>query len=484
MSFIILNLYISDIIISYLVLNINIFLIFLFIFIILRDRVGFVPGGLQMLALKNELSINIEQTHKIEEFINEVHGENGTSYITVCAMNGKKFTHRHYKGPVNTINAIVNAATEQNDVYYSVSSYHTVKRGLATLFTLNALYVDIDAHGNTFDYDRVMYYLENEFFDISIPTPTHIVHTGRGLHLYWNIKSAPRHALPTWCLIRDRIMTELAHINKYVPGVTLDKNCADPTRILRVPYTYNTKAHLTARMPFKSGYEYTLAEIRENYYPDLYPEVKKPTKRAADPKTLPKNTTMLFTQLSLLMARMDDLEKLIELRDADFCGLRSELLFIYAWTCVNKGISEEDFIREVLAINSLFKKPLPDGEAKTKAKHIYKKYKSGVLKKDKPVEYYEYYDRYIFRNETIIKRLEITEDEQRQLKTIISKDEKYRRNNLRRRTPRDTDGLTAKQREVKKRVEDVKTLKAKGYTIQEIADTLGIGKTRVKQLLK
>ena len=67
---------------------------------------------------------------------------------------------------------------------------------------------------------------------------------------------------------------------------------------------------------------------------------------------------------------------------------------------------------------------------------------------------------YWYKNETLIDRLGITSKEQRHMKTIIGIDEKYDRNNKRRRDERrNENGLTKKQQELldlKNKVESMK----------------------------
>ncbi|AQS08382.1 hypothetical protein CLOBY_04730 [Clostridium saccharobutylicum] len=88
-------------------------------------------------------------------------------------------------------------------------------------------------------------------------------------------------------------------------------------------------------------------------------------------------------------------------------------------------------------------------------------------------------DGYWYTNETLINRLDITEQEQEQLKTIIGTKEKYSRNNLKR-TPRNEEGLTKKQQELK---ELVFKLKETGLNNSEIARKLNINKAKVIRLL-
>ena len=80
---------------------------------------------------------------------------------------------------------------------------------------------------------------------------------------------------------------------------------------------------------------------------------------------------------------------------------------------------------------------------------------------------------YWYKNETLIERLEITEQEQRELKTIIGTTEKYRRNNEKR-TPRNEEGLTQKQSNINELKNNIADLKKDKLTNTIIANKLNI----------
>ncbi|HHY0167981.1 TPA: hypothetical protein ACVT8E_003650, partial [Clostridioides difficile] len=92
---------------------------------------------------------------------------------------------------------------------------------------------------------------------------------------------------------------------------------------------------------------------------------------------------------------------------------------------------------------------------------------------------------YWYKNETLIERLGITSKEQKHMKTIIGTDEKYDRNNERRRANRrNENGLTKKQQELQELKEQIVELRKQGLSMQNIADKLNINKTKVVRLCK
>jgi DNA invertase Pin-like site-specific DNA recombinase len=85
-----------------------------------------------------------------------------------------------------------------------------------------------------------------------------------------------------------------------------------------------------------------------------------------------------------------------------------------------------------------------------------------------------------FKNQTIIELLEITADEEREMKTIIS-DEERRRRDRRRKNPEMThqeyEGRAADRRL------EARRMASEGISRQEIAKTLGWSKRHVQRVL-
>ena len=150
-------------------------------------------------------------------------------------------------------------------------------------------------------------------------------------------------------------------------------------------------------------------------------------------------------------------------------GYRETTLFLYRYFSNVYHDDEDEALYNALELNKKFTEPLNEIElieATESASRYYKDLK------------------YKYSNAKLIKLLDITEEEQKQLKTIISTKEKYRRNNLRRyRERRDKEGKTEKEIEIEKRKESVRELKQKKYTNKEIAKKLGISIDMVKRCL-
>ena len=421
---------------------------------------------------------------KTREFMHKIHQDNDTSYITIATEENSNWSQFYYMGVEYATNKAIEFIGQNVNVYHSNNSFSKKQRGNATLYNINTLYIDLDCHDENIqiDYDRALEFLETLFYDVKIPKPTFTVMSGRGFHLYWAIETAPKQAIYLWKLLQVRLAQELSNITKYVPGLVVDESSIqDVTRVFRVVGTTNTKANKVATIVQSYDYRYTMSEIRDTYFKDLIP--KKTKSKAAT--TIPRNKsviTYLHNSFSLQQARLNDLEKLIELRGGDLKGKRDELLYIYGWTVVTKKSTEEVFTRELEALNTMFKEPLTDAEIKYKARHIYNKHKNKILLKAEPKHYYENFDVYIFRNDTIIRKLEITEEEQKHMSTLIGKREKYDRNNdSRKKKRRNENGLTKRQQAKQDTKTKVQELKAKGLKQKQVAEQLGLGIATVKR---
>ncbi|MGL5753412.1 MAG: helix-turn-helix domain-containing protein, partial [Paraclostridium sp.] len=92
---------------------------------------------------------------------------------------------------------------------------------------------------------------------------------------------------------------------------------------------------------------------------------------------------------------------------------------------------------------------------------------------------------YWYKNETLIDRLEITREEQKNLKTIIGTDEKYDRKNEKRRAERrNEEGLTKREQEKLEKEEQIKILIGKGHNMSQVAKELGINRSTISRHYK
>ena len=190
------------------------------------------------------------------------------------------------------------------------------------------------------------------------------------------------------------------------------------------------------------------------------------------------------------MERANDLETLCRLRKYEMTGYRNMAVHCYAYW---KGIYVRDnyeLENIVIEFNNAFTEPLKETEVQAVLRCIPKAidkfiaYEQGLRsgERKRVSKGMRDKDGYWYKNETLIDRLGITKSEQKHMKTIIGIDEKYDRNNERRRNKRrNEEGLTKRQIEQKKNIDNIKILKIQGLSQSKVAKELSIGIATVKR---
>ncbi|MGL4373927.1 MAG: hypothetical protein ACRCS6_09110, partial [Turicibacter sp.] len=299
--------------------------------------------------------LNIIQ--EIDSYFRKIHEHDDNLFITLLRKSNSEVNvpyHYHFKGD-EIVSEVMKTANLNVDHYASVNSFFAPKRSLATLYHLNALYVDLDCHSGVFDLNATLYWLKEEFFETEIPTPNLIVSSGRGLQLYWKIETSPIQALTVWNLLQNKLVEKLTPIKNYVQGVSVDSSCTDATRVFRIPATMNTKAEIKAYTVDTLPNKYNMNEIIDNYYSEL---TYKPKSKSATNKNRVK-VHRIHSVYTLLFNRMEDLKTLVKLRNGEMGGYRDNILHIYSWTVIPKKFANEEvFYTELSGFNELFSDPL------------------------------------------------------------------------------------------------------------------------------
>ncbi|CAI3207566.1 LuxR C-terminal-related transcriptional regulator [Clostridium neonatale] len=336
-----------------------------------------------------------------------------------------------------------------SDLYCTLNTFYKPERTMDSLRYLNALYVDIDYYKFNLRKDSVLFFLENDYFNQSIPTPSLIVDSGRGLYLIWLIERVPSKAFTLWKAMQDYLYNQLKDFGA-------DRGALDAARVLRVIGSYNTKSNSNVSVIEYNDVRYSLKYLKEEYLPNV--EKKNKEKREWKGKRV-----FLYNEFSLYKARLNDLHKLVELRDFDVEGKREIILFLYRYyATLCEGEEEAERLTEEL--NSKFIKPLSANELRSTRSN--------------------YIGKYNYKNSTLVDLLEIEKYEMKDMTTIISKEEKYDKNNQKRRAKRrNSEGLT--KREQQKREKQINVLKGilNNETNKEIADKLNIS-LRMVQVYK
>ena len=390
----------------------------------------------------------------MNNYINTLH-KDSEGYITVAKM-GNRWQQYYFEG-INDLSINLKG----KDVYISQNTFNNKSRRLIHLKELKALYIDIDCYKMNLSKEAVKYFMENDLYG-QIPVPNMLIDSGRGLYYIIFLENTMAEELPKWQLVEKYLYEKLKDLGA-------DNKALDATRVLRVTGTVNSKNNSIVKVIDTYDYQYTLDEIIENYIPEIIEDRKEKQKpKGVRKKGRKKKFVSLFTLYKLYYTRFKDIKKLVEIRNYEMNGYREVTLFLLRYF-MNVYHGDDDLVmEEILEINNSFTEPLEKDE-------VFKATLSGATRATENV--------YKYSNDKLIKLLDITPSEQKQMATIISKSEKYYRNNKSRRdNRRNEEGLTNKEAERIKNEKDILELKRKKYTLKQISKELNLSISYVKKI--
>lgn len=390
----------------------------------------------------------------MNNYINTLH-KNSEGFITVAKM--KKHWQQYYFEGINDLSINLN----DKDVYISQNTFNNRSRRLTHLKELKALYIDIDCYKVNLSKEAVKYFMENDLYG-QIPVPNMLVDSGRGLYYIIFLENTVAEDLPKWQLIEKYLYEKLKDLGA-------DNKALDATRVLRVVGSTNSKNNELVKVIDTYDYQYTLDEIIENYIPEVIEDRKEKQKPLGERKKgRKKKFVSLFNLYNLYYTRFKDIKKLVEIRNYEMTGYREITLFLIRYF-LNVYHGDDDLVmEEVIEINNSFTEPLEINE-------VFNATRSGAIGATESV--------YKYSNDKLIKLLDITPSEQKEMATIISKTEKYYRNNKNRRNNRrNEEGLTNKEAERIKNEKDILELKRKKYTLKQISKELNLSISYVKKI--
>ena len=390
----------------------------------------------------------IRQEEYLEQlnYLDILHSDS-KGWITRAEINcGYKQWHYRYK-------ELLEQDFNQENVYISINTFYSTFRRLEYIKELKAQFIDLDIYKTGFTKEQIIMHLEADYFNKSIPRPNLIIDSGRGLYLIWLLNSVPSKALPLWKAVEEYLYSVLKPFGA-------DRQALDPTRVLRVPGSINSKSNTTVNVIEQYDYIYDLREIQNEYLPEL-------EERKAKKKGRPSKTVFIHRERSLYFARIQDIIKLCELREYDLKGHRELILFLYRYYLCYFLEDTKKALEDVLELNREFREPLRETEVIRATRSAEKVY----LSKDKDYKY---------KNETLIELLEITELEETHMSTIISDKEYKRRENIRVKKAYQeklkSEGKVSEKEKLSQRRAKIKDLLREGLKQKDICSQLNISK--------
>lgn len=415
-----------------------------------------------------------------QEQLNLIHSEDD-GFITMVIKDHGKWNQYHYKiEDLNhdTLNYFLSA---DKDTYMSINSFYAPIRKAECVRKINALFLDLDNHNFKMDkhcLDSALYFLENDYFNKIIPEPSLIVATGRGLQLYFKIENLPKQALPLWQMVQNEMIDKMQAFD--YQGFEIDGSCTDVSRVFRLCGSLNTKSNTRAKIIDINSNCYRLDELIQDYFESLQITKKKTKKN----KTLKEKKVLnLYTLYSLHYARLNDIVKLQSLRGGECKGNREFMCFLYRYYSILYIKDYDRALQDTLDFNQGFTEPLKENEVIKQTKSAEKAFEEW-LKEEKNGVYKR--GGYNYTNATLIRKLSITESEQKELSTIIGKEEKNRRKNIAnkemyKKARRNENGLTNREQQKQDTIRAIQELKAQGLSQSKVSKELGKGIATIKR---
>ena len=398
----------------------------------------------------------VSDVHSSYSNFTDIHHD---SQGVICISQIESGQWRNRYGRYQAMYDYMSQLESQDEIFFSQNTFKKFRRSTENLLELKAVYIDLDYYKNTnYTKEQILGNIEILVSDGKFPHPTHIIDSGNGINLVWRIKRIPAQALPLWRTVEQ-------YVFDLFEGYGADRKAIDVTRVFRPVDSYNAKYEpyeqkKKVTVIYSSPIEYDLHLFKE------YIEFPKPPKKSKTNQT--RTVVRLFNKFSLYYNRYMDILAICYLRNFDVKGHREQILFLYRYYGCAYLADDEQALENALALNKKFTSPLGEIE---------------VRRATKSAERAAEKLKYGYRSQTLIELLEITEDEmmaqnekgEYYLKTIISKEEKYRRNNKRRyNNLRNAKGKTKEEERQDKLLKKILRLRESGKTQKEVAKALGI----------
>ena len=363
------------------------------------------------------------------------------------------------------------------------------------LASVGLLFIDVDCYKVGMSPEQAENLLLLRCEEDGFPLPSLIVRSGRGLQVKWLLKSPlPRFALPRW----NACQREL--VNRFL-DLGADPAAKDASRVLRLVDTVNTKSNSVVTVswanPTGTGeveaydFEY-LCEFVLPLSRDQLAALREERQQAKEArrqfKVIDGNPKARggFSGRELAWHRVEDLRTLYRLRQGHIQGLSMPLMF---WSLNFLLMSGATNSRQMWYEAEALCREFNFGEFRRKSElsTLYHKAKEHEAGKTITYNGRVHGPLYRIRNSTLIDLFQITDDEQKKLKTIIGEAEYKERDRLRDEKRRRAAGAVTREQYLSasedKRA-SARLMGATGMSTRAIAAQLGVSHMTVARWLK
>jgi len=370
------------------------------------------------------------------------------------------------------------------DTWLSQAEFIKPNRRVVNLARIGLLFADLDTYREPWAQGRspeqqtqaLLCHCDAE----GLPRPSLVIFSGRGLQAKWLLDGTiPRAALPRWNACQRHLIDRLA-------GLGADPAAKDASRVLRLVNTVNSKSGQVCRVVHvEQGPDGE--PIRYNF--EYLAEVLLPVARWDIFKLLPGGQTGNLRRLNgrqLAWDRLEDLRTLAALRGGVAEGERMQHLFWRLNFLLLSGATHSgQMYHEAAALAREL-----DPRWNYRSAELMTLYaKAKAFEAGEKVEFggKQFAPLYTPKNDTLINLFHITDDEQRKLRTIISRDvaaERHRkRDEARRRAAGAVERASYLEAASAKQTQAL-ALKAKGFSVRAIAAQMGVSVGAVSGYLK
>ncbi|MFB9757557.1 AsnC family protein [Ectobacillus funiculus] len=384
------------------------------------------------------------------------------------------------------------ARNKKEDMYLSLNAFEYGSREAGKLKQIRNLGVDIDCHSLSITPHEALEKLQSYILIGHIPNPNLVIFSGRGLQILFSIANG---AAPQVAYLAQYITVQ--YISK-LKDIGADPRACDLPRVLRFPGTTNTKNNAAVKVEIWRQLEYSLQELYEFCTP--LEQARKRGKQRKGNVAVFIDKVGAKTLYSLNAARVNDLQRLVEIRNGDLTGCRNTFIYIYSFTvCLflkSRG-DTEDFIQPTIGqIYSTTDKQMKKSEINATIKSAC----------NDATEFMESFSANEFsmrglsrtlikpmKNDTVIDKLHITEAEMKAMRTIIGATVKRERNTESTRNKRREAGMRPMAEYNAERKEQAENMlwqlqqaieRHPGKKQKEYAEMLGVTPMRISQLTK
>jgi len=445
-----------------------------------------VPGtGTRMNLAQINLPINEPFTY---------YRQDGAGYFALVQIRNRQWCQWSYN--FADMPYIVKHVDRRFDTYITQCNFRKRNRRVENLLGINSNYVDCDTYNMPIYWnvtpekqaDDLLYHCEN----IGIPAPSIIVFSGRGLQAKWLYRSplAPA-ALPRWNWTQRYLVAKLQEFGA-------DTGAKDASRVLRLEQTVNTKP--TPPEVVRIVYPEHLADISRYDFDEIASTVLPFTReqiqeyrrnrqawqkrqKRKDPGRRYTSDLASYLDSEINWRRVPDFRTLAGMRCAGGVypdGERDMFLFLYS-VVLARALPDYRVFPEVV---EFCRNHFPDSWTINKTRQKI----SSVLQRSEQTAQGTTDTRYKLKTSTIIDRLKISPDEQRELTVLLSPEirrEQDRQKKYEQRHAENPDMMTRQEyeRAAQERKRQAQELRERGKNIVDIASELNVSVETIRTYL-